>query len=244
MHIHFVQHEHFEAPGAYLLWAMERQYTVSFSKLYDGDLLPDKVDDIDLLIVMGGPQSPNTTIRECPHFDAEAEIFLIQQCAAHGKAVVGVCLGAQLIGEAMGGKYAHNPEKEIGVFPMMLTPEGLQDEKIAHFGTVVTVGHWHNDMPGLTTESKRLASSEGCPRQIVAYGNLLYGFQCHMELTPEVVELLIAADEELLNCNHTHRFIQKPEDIRSYDFTEMNSKLYGFLDKLMMEYAQKVSYTD
>lgn len=75
MHIHFVQHEHFEAPGAYLLWAMERQYTVSFSKLYDGDLLPDKVDDIDLLIVMGGPQSPDTTIRKCPHFDAEAEIF-------------------------------------------------------------------------------------------------------------------------------------------------------------------------
>ncbi|MGJ1196400.1 glutamine amidotransferase-related protein [Sphingobacterium spiritivorum] len=244
MHIHFVQHEHFEAPGAYLLWAMERQYTVSFSKLYDGDLLPDNVDYIDMLIVMGGPQSPDTTIRECPHFDAESEILLIQQCAAHGKAVVGVCLGAQLIGEAMGGEYAHSPEKEIGVFPMMLTPEGLQDEKIAHFGTPLTVGHWHNDMPGITTESKILAGSEGCPRQIIAYADLLYGFQCHMELTPEVVELLIAADEELLTCNHTHRFLQKPEEIRSYDFTEMNGKLYGFLDKLMMEYAQKVSYTD
>lgn len=240
MHIHFVQHELFEAPGAYLLWAIERQYTVSFSKLYDGDILPDKVDLIDLLIVMGGPQSPDTSIEECSYFDAKAEILLIQKCAALGKAVIGVCLGAQLLGEAMGGEYSHSPEKEIGVFPISLTPHGLQDEKIAHFGTALAVGHWHNDMPGLTTESKILASSESCPRQIIAYTDLMYGFQCHMELTAEVVELLITADQELLTSNHTYPFVQKPEDIRSYDFMEMNLKLYGFLDKLIMKYANNV----
>jgi GMP synthase (glutamine-hydrolysing) len=236
MHIHFVQHETFEAPGAILKWANERNYTITFSKVYVHDALPDTVENIDLLVVMGGPQSPQTTKEECPHFDAQAEIALIQKCIQTRKAVVGVCLGSQLIGEALGAKVEHSPEKEIGVFPIQLTEDGLKDEKVAHFGSSLQVGHWHSDMPGLTADSKILATSIGCPRQIVAYSNLVYGFQCHMELTPDVVELLIAEEENFLTNNTAYRFVQKPDKIRSYDFTEMNDKLFRFLDKLIIEY--------
>ena len=42
--------------------------------------------------------------------------------------IVGVCLGAQLLSVAYGGKYEHSPEREIGVFPLTLTDEGLADE--------------------------------------------------------------------------------------------------------------------
>jgi len=235
MNIHFVQHEVFEAPGAYLDWAKQRNHTVTFSKVYENQPLPETADNIDLLIVLGGPQSPDTTKEACPHFDAQAEKGLILKVIGAGKAVIGVCLGSQLIGEALGAAYDHSPEKEIGVFPIQLTEEGLKDEKVNHFGLILPVGHWHNDMPGLTPKSKLLASSAGCPRQIVAYSDLVYGFQCHMELTPEVVELLIVEDVDFLTNNTTYRYVQKPDEIRSYNYTEMNDKLFQFLDKLATE---------
>ena len=239
MKVHFIQHETCEAPAAYLEWAKQRNHTITFSKVYENQALPETAENIDLLIVMGGPQSPATTQKECPHFNAKAEITLIQKCIKSEKAVIGVCLGSQLIGEALGANFEHSPEKEIGVFPIQLTDDGLKDEKINHFGSSLLVGHWHNDMPGLTTDSKILATSTGCPRQIVAYSNLVYGFQCHIEFNPEVIELLIAEEENILSNNVTHKYVQKPDEIRSYNYTEMNSKLFQFLDKLVTEYSNK-----
>lgn len=232
MNIHFIQHEIFEAPGAYLNWAKDRNCKISFSKVYENEPLPNSADLIDMLIVMGGPQSPDTTTAEFPHFDAAAEMALIQKCINKGKAVVGVCLGSQLIGQALGAKFNHSPEKEIGVFPIKLTEEGKKDDKINHFGNSLIVGHWHNDMPGLTTESKVLAFSEGCPVQIVSYSNRVYGFQCHMELTTEVVSLLIESEDDLAVKSEKYKFVQHPDFIQSYDYSEMNAKLFEFLDKL------------
>lgn len=236
MRVHFIQHEIFEAPGAYLDWAKQKNHLITFSKVYENQPLPETVENTDLLIVMGGPQSPDTTQEECPHFNPKAEIYLIQQCIEAGKAVVGVCLGAQLIGEAFGAKFGHSPEKEIGVFPIQLTADGLKDDKINHFGTILPVGHWHSDMPGLTADCSILATSAGCPRQIIAYSDLVYGFQCHMEFTTEVVELLIAEELDFLTGNTIYPFVQKPDEIRSYDYTEMNHKLFQFLDQLVIEY--------
>jgi len=232
MLVHFIQHEVFEAPGAYLEWAKKRNHAVVFSKVHENPSLPERSENIDLLIVLGGPQNPGTTKEDCPHFDAEAEITMIRKCIDAGKPVVGVCLGAQLVGEALGAKFEHSPEREIGVFPIQLTKDGLEDEKTSHFGSVLPVGHWHSDMPGLTPQSRILATSPGCPRQIVAYSDLVYGFQCHMEFNPEVVELLIAEETDFLTNNTAHRFVQKPDEIRGFDYTEMNGKLFGFLDRL------------
>ena len=218
-------------------WAEQNGYTTSGTNVYEYQKFPDSVDEIDMLIVMGGPQSPDTTLEECDYFDAPSEMAFIRKCIEAGKAVVGVCLGAQLIGNALGAKYEHSPQKEIGVFPIQLTPAGLMDEKLSHFGTSLAVGHWHNDMPGLTSDCKVLAVSEGCPRQIVAYSNLVYGLQCHMEFTSEAIEPLIAFDEKLLKRNTEYSFIQSPEEIRAFSYREMNEKLFRFLDKLVEEYV-------
>ncbi|WP_226000073.1 glutamine amidotransferase-related protein [Paenibacillus sp. BJ-4] len=158
-----------------------RGYTAGYSRVYAGEKLPKSADEIDLLIVLGCPQDPSTTMEECSHFNAAAEIALINKCIKAGKAVLGVCLGAQLIGEALGAKHEHSPEKEIGCFPITFTDEGKRNDKFSHFGDTSIVGHWHNDMPGLTENCKIIAYSEACPRQIIEYGKLVYGFQCHLE---------------------------------------------------------------
>ena len=237
MKVHFVVHEAFEAPGAYETWVRERGHEATYSRVHAHEPLPRSIADIDLLVVMGGPQSPSTTREECPHFDAAAEQALIAACAAAGKAVIGVCLGAQLMGAAMGAPHTHSPEKEIGKFPIMLTAEGRASDKFAHFGDVLESGHWHSDMPGLTDNAKVIACSEGCTRQIIEYGNLVYGFQCHMEFTPEVIELLIAASETELAALESHRFVQQPAALRANDWQAMNGQLFVFLDRLMQAYA-------
>ena len=144
-----------------------------------------------MLIVLGGPQNPGTTTKECSYFNVDEEIAFIGRCIKNGKAVVGVCLGAQLIGESLGAKFEQSPYKEIGYFPIELTDDGLAEAKFSHFNRSEVVGHWHNDMPGLTLTSKVIAASAGCPRQIVEYSSLVYGLQCHLEFTSDSITALI-----------------------------------------------------
>jgi GMP synthase (glutamine-hydrolysing) len=239
MHLHFVIHESFEAPGAFETWASSREWTVSHSRVYLGEPLPASVDHIDLLVVMGGPQSPATTKDECPYFDAAAEKELVSKAVAAGRVVVGVCLGAQLVGEALGAPYERSPHKEIGKFPITLTEEGRNNEKFVSFGSHLGVGHWHNDMPGLTPDCTVIAYSEGCPRQIVEYSKIVYGFQCHMEFTRSVIELLIASAENEFRASAQHKFVQTPDALRKNDYTEMNDRLYEFLDRLVADYRRQ-----
>lgn len=234
MKVHFVLHETFEVPGAYLKWAQERGHQVTTTKVYENETLPESVDDIDFLIVMGGPQSPDEDREAFPYYDPQAEIQLIQKAIKSDRYIVGVCLGAQLLSVAYGAEYEHSPEREIGVFPITLTEAGLKDEHVKVLGPTLNTGHWHGDMPGLTEDAVVLATSQGCPRQIIRFSSRHYAFQAHLELDPEAVELLIAADGEDVIEEQSSKltFVQNPQAIRDYDYREMNAKLYAFLDSL------------
>ncbi len=230
MKVHFVMHESFEAPAAIEAWATTEGQDVTYTRLYEGDVLPVN-QDFDFLIVMGGPQSPETTIDESPHFDSKKEQAFIRSAIDDGKLVIGVCLGAQMIGEALGAPFDHSPNREIGVFPVTLNEDGKNDPFIGSFPEKFLVGHWHGDMPGLTSEAKILATSEGCPKQIVRYGPKVYGFQCHLEFTPEAIEDLIKNDAEALEQYKDLPYIETPEELRSHDYSEMNNLFFGFLDR-------------
>lgn len=234
MNIHFILHETFEVPGAYLKWAQERGHNVTSTKVYEEEKLPETVDGIDFLIVMGGPQSPDENRQAFPYYDPKAEIALIQKAIDADIYIVGVCLGAQLLSVAYGGKYEHSPEREIGVFPINLTEAGLADDHIKDLGSTLDTGHWHGDMPGLSDNAVVMATSKGCPRQIVRFSPKHYAFQAHLEFDPEAIDLLIAADgeEHLRQQNQELPFVQTPEQLRANDYSQMNKKLFAFLDSL------------
>lgn len=234
MNIHFILHETFEVPGAYLKWTQDRGHQISSTKVYEEAPLPDTVDGIDFLIVMGGPQSPDEDRQAFPYYDPKAEIAFIQKAIAADIYIVGVCLGAQLLSVAYGGKYEHSPNREIGVYPLTLTEAGLVDEHIKGFGETLNTGHWHGDMPGLTDKAVVLATSQGCPRQIIRFSPKHYAFQAHLEFDLEAIDLLIAADgeEHLLEQHKVLPFVQTPEQLRAHDYSQMNKKLFAFLDSL------------
>lgn len=232
MKLHFIIHESFEAPAAFETWGRVKGYEVTYTRIYNGDIFPE-VLDFDFLIVMGGPQCPETSKEECPYFDSLEEITFIKKAIEQSKVVLGACLGAQMIGEAMGAKFDHSPNREIGVFPVILTEDGKQDPIIGTFPETFMVGHWHGDMPGLTAESKILATSEGCPRQIVRYTPKVYGFQCHFEFTPETIEGMIKNSESELEAYKDLPYVQTKEELRVNDYKPMNELLFKFLDYMV-----------
>src|SRR3989344_3294153 len=231
MKIHIVMHEAFEAPAAIEAWAQKRGWDITYTKLYTGDTFPEECN-FDFLVVMGGPQSPSTTVEECPHFNAQKEIAFIKKAVGQEKILFGACLGAQLIGEALGARFEHSPNREIGVFPITLTEYGKRDPIVGTFPESLDVGHWHGDMPGLTPESKILATSKGCPRQIVRYAPKIYGFQCHFEFTPEAIEGMIQNNSHELENYKSLLYIETAEQLRAHNYSEMNDKLFKFLDLL------------
>lgn len=235
MRIHFILHETFEAAGAYLAWAALRGHEVSMTKVYHYEKLPESVDDFDMLILMGGPQSPFSTKKEFPYYDADSEMALIRSAAAADKYIVGACLGAQLLGVAFGADCPPSPNREIGNFPIYLTEAGRQDPLLAEFADGMVVGHWHGDMPGLTDEALVLAASKGCPRQIVKYADKVYAFQCHLEFSKELVKALLAHEVNYDQYVQKEPYYQPAWEILDYDYSKMNRTLYHFLDKLTAE---------
>jgi GMP synthase (glutamine-hydrolysing) len=218
MKIHVVKHAAFENLGTIRAWAEEHDHSLIQTHTYKGEKLPC-AEEFDFLIVMGGPQSP-LALEEAPYL--KNEIDLIKKSIDKNKAVLGICLGAQLIGEALGAKTEKSPHKEIGMHPISLFEQAKSDPIFSNFSSTFDVMHWHNDMPGLSNDAVLLARSEGCPRQAFRYGDRVYGFQFHMESTHCLIEGMI---KHCAKDFTTGKYIKSPEDILNTDFISLSQKM-------------------
>lgn len=225
MEILCVLHADFESAGTIENWAQEKQHNLSFLKTYSGQKPPKNID-FDFLIVMGGPQSP-LEIEKTPYL--HDEIALIKKAVDADKIILGFCLGAQLIGEALGSKAERSPEKEVGVYPIELTEAGKHDPLLASLGNSFPAIHWHKDMPGETKNSTLLAYSQGCPRQMIRYGEKIYGFQCHLEITKDGIQRMIDAIPGDLSDS---KYTQSKEELLSHDYSSIHKTMHGILDRL------------
>ncbi len=185
MRAHYLQHVPFEGPGSIATWLSESGYEISCSRLFESESLPN-LDQIDLLVIMGGPMSVNDE-HDFPWLVAEKEY--IRQAIQEGKAVLGICLGAQLIASAMGAAVYQNNEKEIGWWPI----EGIDTGNATMFAfpAKVEVFQWHGETFGLPSGAKLLAKSKVCKNQAFQLGRSVIGLQFHLETTPESATAIV-----------------------------------------------------
>ena len=197
MRAHYLQHVPFEGLGSMELWfrglgSMEEPwlracggYQISSTRFFESTSLP-RPEDVDLLVVMGGPMSVNDE-NELPWLIAEKQF--IRRAIDAKKAVLGVCLGAQLIANVMGASVYPNREKEIGWFPIQAVPAAGGSS--FRFPPSAEVFHWHGETFDLPPGAIHLARSEGCENQAFQIGQSVIGLQFHLETTPETARELV-----------------------------------------------------
>ena len=114
MRIHHLQHVPFEGLGCMKPYFINKGHQLSSTHLYLNEPLP-QLHDFDWLIVMGGPMGVSDEL----HYPwMSKEKSLIKSSIESGKIVLGICLGAQFIADALGSKVYKNSHREIGWFPI------------------------------------------------------------------------------------------------------------------------------
>jgi GMP synthase-like glutamine amidotransferase len=210
VNIHFLQHAPGEGPGQIAHWAAAHGHALSGTHWYRGDAPPEPAA-IDFLAIMGGGMN---IYEHRNHPWLVPEKALIAEVIALGKPVLGVCLGAQLIADVMGGKVYQNPQFEIGWFPIRTLEELRGHPLFAHFPAEFTALHWHGDTFDLPPGATLLASSDACPRQaFVCKGNVV-GLQFHIEVRPEDVRAFVRGESAPLPEG---RYVQSFEQILAGD---------------------------
>ena len=228
MKILCLKHIAFEGPGTFALWAQARGHELEVVAVYQNKPLPSP-ETFDALLVMGGPMN---VYQDAIYPWLTKEKGTIRGAIAAGKHVIGVCLGAQLIAHALGATVSQGAHKEIGWFP--IKPDAncpasvpLPDE--------LRVLHWHGDRFEMPSGAQTIALSEACANQGFLYRDRVLALQCHLEMTPQSLALLIAAcSNELIDAPYIQNadtMLAEPEAT----YERMQAVLFEMLDALLAE---------
>lgn len=180
-----IRHVAFEDLGVLEGLLQRRGFTVSTLDAGVDDLLSEDAAAADLLIVLGGPIGVHDESRYPFLVD---EIQMIERRLASGRALLGICLGAQLIARAAGTRVYPGPLKEIGYAPLMLSPAG-HSSALQHLAAAqYNVLHWHGDTFDLPDGAVCLASTEITQNQAFQLGDTVLALQFHLEADPRRFE--------------------------------------------------------
>ncbi|MFV0538564.1 MAG: type 1 glutamine amidotransferase [Dysgonomonas sp.] len=178
--VHYIQHVPYEGLGYIGEWVKDNGCELSVTKMYEEHIFPS-LETFDLLVVMGGPMG---TYDEEIYPWLKGEKEFIRQGIDADKAVLGICLGSQLIANALGARVYAASEKEIGWWPVAFTDSSAQ-ELFGGEEKSSKVFQWHGDTFDLPDGVKLLASSDIFPNQAFLYKDNVLALQFHFEATEE-----------------------------------------------------------
>jgi GMP synthase-like glutamine amidotransferase len=148
-----------------------------------GDAVPDTLNGVSGVCLMGGPMSVNDDLPWIPPL-----LALIRQAVAHEIPVIGHCLGGQLMAKALGGTVGANPQKEIGWGDVRITDADAARPWLGDATEPLLAFHWHGETFSLPPDATRILESAYCPNQAFVLNGRHIGMQCHVEMTPELIE--------------------------------------------------------
>jgi GMP synthase-like glutamine amidotransferase len=178
-----LQHIACEPPGVFEDVLRERGAELLRVQLDEGERLPER-QRFDAIVAMGGPMSA-TDDAELPWLTEEKR--LIADSVRAGAPYWGVCLGVQLLAASLGAPVYRGPEPEVGLLPVVLTDEALEDPVFSDAPRELVTVQWHGDTFDLPEGAVRLAASPAYPNQAFRYANA-YGVQFHLEISREMAE--------------------------------------------------------
>lgn len=227
MKIHLFEHDETETLGSIAEWIESRDHVLTRTSWHLGERhgLPEGTD---LLIVMGGPMNI---------YEEDAYPWLVQEKAWLDRAIasetwgLGVCLGAQLLADRLGGPVTRGAYTEIGWHPIRRLPEADADPLFASLPVEFPAMHWHGDTFAIPAGAVHGYASEGCRNQAFRKDRVV-GLQCHLEFTREALSGLIEAQGRFEG-----RYVQPPESFLApeHDYARLKGHLFAFLDALETE---------
>jgi GMP synthase (glutamine-hydrolysing) len=187
-----IQHTEATPPGTTVEWLLQNNipYNIHF---FSSQIIPS--NDYDLIFICGGGMNVDEE-EKFPWLTLEKQF--IKKMINEKKKIIGLCLGAQLLAESLGGKVFKAPHWEAG----------WQNVQLNH-GKSIRAFEWHGYQFISPPESKITAFNEACAHQAFTYSDHIIAFQFHPESTVEwIIER--ANDPEKPG---TEKFVQSKEEI-------------------------------
>lgn len=227
MKVHYLQHVPFEGLGSIECELKKKCHRLTSTKLYN-EKITASLKDIDWLIVMGGPMGIYDE-KTYPWLIEEKQF--IKEAVSAGKIVLGICLGAQLIADVLGAKVYKNKYREIGWFPLTVTPETGNTILSKVFLQQVEAFHWHGDTFDIPKGAVAIAESNACKNQGFIFDNRVLALQFHLETTPESATALIKHCGDELDGS---QYVQSEEQIfeNPQKFSNINKTMSAVLNVL------------
>ena len=201
-----------------------RGYAVEWFCPGKGDALPADVTPYVATVVYGGAENLSEVGAESYLHD---EIDWIKRWVESERPFLGICLGAQLLAQAFGGRVAPHPEglHEIGYYPVAPVA-GAED----FLPAPLHVYHWHKEGFEAPPGSELLATGQTFAHQAFRFGSRAFGIQFHPEVSPEVFARWISNAGHMLASPGAHSAERQARDSARYD-APLRAWLESFLDR-------------